>query len=346
MIEAKSLLSPDKLRLYREALQTKRHTFGALGGCALALFGAAYMHRPTEETASAIPASAQSVYDGSPAPKPPTFSRFVFGNHLRPITELPAFNLPVTAEQKQELLDSTLKIYLRGPDNSLVGMCTAEKVRYEDKTFIMSARHCLTNGSYSWTSPQQFEFYDPKTIPNTVYPVARARQIILDAGQGDYALFEVDANSDPVPSFSQSRTYDEVPALAYRPDFSPDLPGMQEALSGAPNSNNNHPTPGTGILLGRVTDIYNRKYDDTAVKASANAVPCNPGSSGSIEESADSHNSGPLSAVSNLSKDQAPVWRAVEDKLRVSINTKKFNYLCFYSTKQKKDFDKLVSGLG
>ncbi len=253
--------------------------------------------------------------------------------HLKTIKELAGFGLEVTAKQRQQLKNSTIKLDAINKSNlSIHSSCTGLKIIANSLPYIITAGHCFRyldpsiEGWINSRSPQtealdflnpttnnyRFRIHDP--TGSTYATIAEVQGISIPEGR-DYALLSIDPNSivKPPPDANKAgpvpRYFDQIPRLAYKAAFAEPLAGQEAAVYSVPDANNDLAVAETGIYLGRTSPNLkkyiklppNELFDVVAIKTSAPKNDgCQYGSSGSAAILADGHILGPLSERFNL----------------------------------------------
>lgn len=267
---------------------------------------------------------------GSAEARPEHIDQQSVAGELRPLSDLPGFDMYVRPFQLDALRNSAVKISTTSigeSGNRLVNNCSGNKLDYRGADFVTSAAHCFVGNldsteagllGSSHGNKKAFDFINDfesveirdMSLPVAgeagslpVYkspePMALATGVSLGYRKGDDALLRVAT----VPSFSKgtssipSRSFDQVRALSYKPAVKEPTPGQQVAVYGAPGPRNVG-IGRVGRYLGRMnlSPTRHQELDMVALKA-PNIVrdPCEPGASGSTAITADGHVLGSLS---------------------------------------------------
>lgn len=223
----------------------------------------------------------------------------------------------------------------------------------------------------------EFAVADPSLSPSDreLNPLATIGNISVSLEDQDMALMTVNEEPATMPN-KGGPSFGAIPAIPYEVLTKQSLPGQEVGQVGVPNDSGNQMLSATGIFLGTVqsanfhtegiagTPIFDGTYRRLAVTAinarGPNSDECRFGSSGSGAILADG--SLRFSLTLRLSMgygkwnkvfpSDVPItlarssWTSWENALGVSVPTKKFNTLCFYSVPSSDIIDNLVAGIG
>lgn len=249
----------------------------------------------------------------------------ISGKGLGKASDLPGFGTIVSADQREKLADSSLKIIKRnkGSNDEWQPWCSANKVIIDGTAFVETAGHCfeeqgriiipgkggpedlaydiapLSTADYAVVAPQPEA---AQTYPAALLPLAYASGITINLGGTDVALIKPDTQSRPVATDGGVTRFDELTALDSPQSLGAPTPGQEVALQGMPTASGHVRVQAVGINLGRASfsDHYGF-LEAVGVRdiTSPGQDPCSYGSSGSQGWLADGHRTGPLSRRNN-----------------------------------------------
>jgi hypothetical protein len=313
----------------------------------------------------------------------------ISGEALRPAASLPGYGAIVSAELRQKAKASTVQIGTQSKGaadkSTWYQNCTATKMTYQARTFVLSAAHCFADDIPKHGGPEDavmlpravnitskatesYAILDP-TIPEhqrmSAEPLAFVTNIAINrSGDADWALLEVSQNED------SDRAFGDIPGLNLQNTASgysdiipkPPVEGQNTVVYSIPQSSGNTEIMEPGTYLGRVYggeigysssylyDLVGINPEDPTEDA------CNYGASGSQAVLADGTTTGPLAWRNNIgypNGTREPVDGTAQhtrtDRLKIEattgINSDQFSTVCIYSAAQPDTIGSLIKVL-
>lgn len=234
--------------------------------------------------------------------------------------QLAGANIEVSAEDKESLSASTVKILIRLKDSfdDWQPWCTGDVISRHievtddsgststvEKRGVMLAAHCLdadnvgtdrglmmtksTGKAINVIDQTKYDYAiaDPKDpfYPQTFTPIGRVTGISVST-ETDAAFFQVEDVEDTVGQGSWPRAFSDIPAISYDNLQNQPQIGERVAIYGIPESSGNRPVVGYGWYLGKFiapNEIRPMPVDMVAIRAKQPAYDgCEFGASGSI----------------------------------------------------------------
>jgi hypothetical protein len=291
----------------------------------------------------------------------------VQGQWLDDVSEIPVTNRePVSAENRERLRAATVKIIKHSRDSEeWIGNCSATMVSYEQETYVVTARHCMSpqggKGGGKGAVPDAIDITSHDEFIYAVVPpdqgsdpagAAPVEQISVTT-VGDWALMKVNFDGSSVDPANA------IPANDYinqRPD-----PGLNTVEFSMPQAANGGVVAGDGVYLGSIKDPSDTsRYIDLVGLTNAETPAedaCNYGGSGSAAMLSNGRLLGPLSVRNNISyapgaPDNPPDNRQSaginrwQFEASLNLNMSEFTTVCGYSSADSSTIPKLVSGFG
>ncbi|MBP6962520.1 hypothetical protein KBB49_03225 [Candidatus Saccharibacteria bacterium] len=285
---------------------------------------------------------------------------------------LPGYGVQVSPEIRKSFESSVLKMgkRLKGETGPWEEVCTANKVSYEGKEYVVTAAHCLTGdmngmvspikggGEYSALditdlSPYEYAVLEPD-VPSTerqVDPIANVSSVsVMTPGGPDMALFTI--NSTP-----RFEAVESIPISDPTPYITP---GVDVALRSLPASSGNEPITYKGVYLGRIENAYEIGSLSNTVEVVGLAGiddetedVCMYGASGSAAQTAEA----PVFALSTrhqtdvydnggfdpLQPQESAYTKTLKIADTLGVDLSSFDVICSYSTVGEGDMERLLN---
>lgn len=305
-------------------------------------------------------------------------SEGILNNDLKSIDELKGTDLEVDRSDTEKLKAATVKLGVKNPEgDTWQKHCTGIKVKYEDKIYVSTARHCFDQdykdeylGKGGGGDVEDTGFNITRALKSkysiflandaninydaNLQPIGAVRSITIDnSGDNDYALLSIFETED----------FNAIPAYEIKPINESDLvQGANVSLYGLPAASGNFPVSAKGVYLGLTEE---EAYSPSKIVVGIESVSdpsddaCNFGASGSSSVIATKNGSfltGPLSARNSIKFGEGTPFANEGDdpKQTVSIRLHEegitgvdmfsFDTICYFSYPRLKVLNNLVNG--